>query len=70
MSEVVRTNHTGGPWAGFGHALRDLLGVLAAGMSGMWNKRPVAVARRTAQRISFLTHCENAQAVMERPNEE
>ena len=53
---------------GVGHAFREILGVLAAGMAGRWNKRPVAVARRTAQRISFLTHCENAQAVMERLN--
>ena len=53
---------------GFGYALREVLGIIAEGVASRWNRRPDAVARRTAQRISFLTHSENAQAVLERLN--
>ena len=51
---------------GFGNMLRQVLGHLAIGIANRWNKNPNAIARRTAQRISFLTHTENAQAVMKR----
>ena len=51
---------------GFGFALREVLGQLAEGIANRWNRRPQAVARRTAQRVSFLIHSENAQAVLDR----
>ena len=53
---------------GFGYAMREVRGQLAEGIANRWNRRPEAVARRTAQRISFLIHSENAQAVLDRMN--
>ena len=53
---------------GFGSAMREVLGHLAEGIANRWNKCPEAVVRRTAQRISFLIHSENAQAVLDRMN--
>ena len=55
---------------GFGHALQQVIKVIAEDAAGRWNKNPEAVARRTAQRLSFLTHTENAQAVLDRLNAE
>ena len=53
---------------GFGYAMREVLGHLAEGIANRWNRRPEVVARRTAQRISFLIHSENAQAALDRMN--
>ena len=53
---------------GFGCAMREVLGQLAEGIANRWNRRPEAVARRTAQRVSFLIQSENAQAVLDRMN--
>ena len=51
---------------GFGHALQEVISLIVEDVSGRWNRRPEAVAIRTAQIISLLTHTENAQAVLDR----
>ena len=59
------------PWSSklaeeaFGFAMREVLGQLAEGVANRWNRQAEAVARRTAQRVSFLIHSENAQAVLD-----
>ena len=51
---------------GFGVGLREVLAIVAAGVSEKWNKKADSANRRIAQRLSFTLHSENATAIMDR----